>query len=136
MEVTVSFTPGRGKNPWYPWDRRLCGPQSRSRHCGENKILTLPTPKFSYTLKYSFTLITGVFAMVRISLVSSEGLTAMSLGVATHQRSDMPPPVLRAEIGGRRFFLNVDTIFVCFTGCIRSQEIQVPETSLQEWNAK
>jgi hypothetical protein len=27
----------QGKNPWYPLDRRLCGPQSRSGRGGENK---------------------------------------------------------------------------------------------------
>jgi hypothetical protein len=32
------FTP-QGKNPWYPLDRRLDGPQSRSGQCGEEKIL-------------------------------------------------------------------------------------------------
>jgi hypothetical protein len=36
----ASFTPrfilGR-KNPWYPLDRRLCGPQDRSGRCGDEK---------------------------------------------------------------------------------------------------
>jgi hypothetical protein len=37
----VSFTPRplypKGKSPWYPLDRRLGGPQSRSGRCGEEK---------------------------------------------------------------------------------------------------
>jgi hypothetical protein len=37
----VSFTPQllyrQGKSPWYPLDRRLGGPQSRSGHNGEEK---------------------------------------------------------------------------------------------------
>jgi hypothetical protein len=37
----VSFTPRplypQGKNPWYPLNRRLGGPQSRFGHCGEEK---------------------------------------------------------------------------------------------------
>jgi len=37
----VSFTPRplypRGKSPWYPLDRRICGPQSRSGRDGEEK---------------------------------------------------------------------------------------------------
>jgi hypothetical protein len=37
----VSFTPqplySQGKDPWYPLDRRLGGPQSRSGRCGEKK---------------------------------------------------------------------------------------------------
>jgi hypothetical protein len=37
----VSFTPRplypQGKSPWYPLDRRLGGPQSRSGHGGEEK---------------------------------------------------------------------------------------------------
>jgi hypothetical protein len=37
----VSFTPRplypKGKNPWYPWDRTLGGPQSRSGRAGEEK---------------------------------------------------------------------------------------------------
>jgi hypothetical protein len=41
----VRFTPlpiyPRWKSPLYPLDRRLSGPQSRSRHCGEEKILAL-----------------------------------------------------------------------------------------------
>jgi hypothetical protein len=40
MEV-VRFTPqplySQGKIPWYPVDRRLGGPQSRSRRGGEEK---------------------------------------------------------------------------------------------------
>jgi hypothetical protein len=52
----VSFTPRplylRGKNPPYPFDRRLGGPQSRSGRYGEVKILGLtgtrtPTPPSS-----------------------------------------------------------------------------------------
>jgi hypothetical protein len=39
----VSFTLrslcARRKGPWYPLDRRLGGPQSRSGRCGEEKIL-------------------------------------------------------------------------------------------------
>jgi hypothetical protein len=39
----VSFTPRpfypAGKNPWYPLDRRLDGPQSWSGRGGEEKIL-------------------------------------------------------------------------------------------------
>jgi len=27
----------QAKNPWYPLDRRLCGPQSRYGRCGEDK---------------------------------------------------------------------------------------------------
>jgi hypothetical protein len=27
----------RGKSPWYPLDRRLCGPQGRSRHGGKDQ---------------------------------------------------------------------------------------------------
>jgi hypothetical protein len=42
----VSFTPRplypQGKRPWYPLDRRLCGPQHRSEHCGEEII---PSPR-------------------------------------------------------------------------------------------
>jgi hypothetical protein len=41
MEVSVSFTSRtlypQGKNPWYPLDRRLGGPQSRSGRGGEEK---------------------------------------------------------------------------------------------------
>jgi hypothetical protein len=41
----VSFTPrplySQGKSPWYPLDRRLGGPQSRSGRGGEDKI---PSP--------------------------------------------------------------------------------------------
>jgi hypothetical protein len=37
----VSFT-SQGKTPRYPLDRRLCGPQSRSRRCGGEKII-VPT---------------------------------------------------------------------------------------------
>jgi hypothetical protein len=41
MESVVSFTPRQlypqGKNPWYPLDRRLGGPQSRSGRGGEEK---------------------------------------------------------------------------------------------------
>jgi hypothetical protein len=37
----VNFTPRQlypqGKSPWYPLDRRLCGPQSRSGRGGEEK---------------------------------------------------------------------------------------------------
>jgi hypothetical protein len=37
----ISFTPRplypQGKSPWYPLDRRLGGPQSRSRSGGEEK---------------------------------------------------------------------------------------------------
>jgi hypothetical protein len=37
----VSFTPrplySQGKSPWYPLDRRLCGPQSRSGRGGEEE---------------------------------------------------------------------------------------------------
>jgi hypothetical protein len=37
----VSFTPGRfipqGKSPWYPFDRKLGGPQSQSGRGGEEK---------------------------------------------------------------------------------------------------
>jgi hypothetical protein len=37
----VSFMPRRfhqgGKSPWYPLDRRVCGPQRRSRRGGEEK---------------------------------------------------------------------------------------------------
>jgi hypothetical protein len=37
----VSFTPRplypEGKSPWYPFDRKLGGPQSRSRRGGEEK---------------------------------------------------------------------------------------------------
>jgi hypothetical protein len=37
----VSFTPlplySQGEDPWYPLDRRLGGPQSRSGHGGEEK---------------------------------------------------------------------------------------------------
>jgi hypothetical protein len=33
----VSFTLPPGKEPWYPLDRRLSGPQSRSEHGGEEK---------------------------------------------------------------------------------------------------
>jgi hypothetical protein len=37
----ISFTPQslypQGKNPWYPLNRRLGGPQSRSGHGGEEK---------------------------------------------------------------------------------------------------
>jgi hypothetical protein len=52
----VSFTPlplySRGKNPRYPLDRRLGGPQSRSGRLGEEKILDpagtrTPTPRSS-----------------------------------------------------------------------------------------
>jgi hypothetical protein len=33
----------RGKSPWYPWDRRLGGPHSRSERGGEEKkIPSLP----------------------------------------------------------------------------------------------
>jgi hypothetical protein len=43
-----------GKDPRQPWDRRLGGPQSRSGHCGEEKILhcreSNPTPARSLTL--------------------------------------------------------------------------------------
>jgi hypothetical protein len=39
----VSFTPlllyYRGRSPRFTLDRRLGGPQSRSKHCGEKKIL-------------------------------------------------------------------------------------------------
>jgi hypothetical protein len=39
----VSFTPrplySQGKSPWYPLDRRLGGPQSRSGRGGEEKNL-------------------------------------------------------------------------------------------------
>jgi hypothetical protein len=42
----VSFTPRPlypgGNRPWYLLDRRLGGPQSRSRPCGEEKNLALP----------------------------------------------------------------------------------------------
>lgn len=42
----VVFTPQLlypwGKNPWYPFDRRLGGPQYQSEWCGEEKILPLP----------------------------------------------------------------------------------------------
>jgi hypothetical protein len=41
MEVSGSFTARplypQGKNPWYPLDRKLGGPQSRSGHGGEEK---------------------------------------------------------------------------------------------------
>jgi len=37
----VSFTPlllySQGKNPWYPLDRKLGGPQCHSRRSGEEK---------------------------------------------------------------------------------------------------
>jgi hypothetical protein len=37
--VSVTLWPlyPQGKNPWYPLDRRLGGPQSHSGHCGEDK---------------------------------------------------------------------------------------------------
>jgi hypothetical protein len=42
----VSFTPRllypQGKSPWYPLDRSLGGPQSRSGRGGEEKISQLP----------------------------------------------------------------------------------------------
>jgi hypothetical protein len=42
MEVSGQFTPlplyPQGKNPCYPLHWRLGGPQSRSGHCGEEKI--------------------------------------------------------------------------------------------------
>jgi hypothetical protein len=31
-----------GKEPLYPLERRLCGPQNRSGSCGAEKNLTLP----------------------------------------------------------------------------------------------
>jgi len=46
MEVTgqlhtpAALTPGQ--SPWYPLDRRLCGPQSSSGHGGEEKISQSP----------------------------------------------------------------------------------------------
>jgi hypothetical protein len=56
MTWVVSFTPlppyPRGKNPRYPLDRRLGGPQNRSGRRGEEKILDsngtrTPTPRSS-----------------------------------------------------------------------------------------
>jgi hypothetical protein len=36
----------QGKSPWYPLERRLCGPQSQSGHGGEEKnSQTLPRIK-------------------------------------------------------------------------------------------
>jgi hypothetical protein len=47
MEV-VSSTPRplypQGKSPWYPLDRRLGGPQSRSGRGGEEKIYRICYP--------------------------------------------------------------------------------------------
>jgi len=37
MEVSGQFYPP-GKNPWYPLDRRLDGPQSQSGHGKEKKL--------------------------------------------------------------------------------------------------
>jgi hypothetical protein len=59
----VSFTPRpfypREKSPWYPLDRRLCGPRSRSGRRGEEKVLDptgtrTPTPRTCnpYRLRY------------------------------------------------------------------------------------
>jgi hypothetical protein len=46
MEVSGQLhAPGRftpGKDPWYPVDRRLGGPQSRSRRGGEKKYILPP----------------------------------------------------------------------------------------------
>jgi hypothetical protein len=84
--------PDRGKNLRYPLDRRLGGPQSRSRHCGEDTNLDTTVTRVLVTLKHSFATMTGALSMVRVSLMSSEALAAMSLGVATHQRSDIPSP--------------------------------------------
>jgi hypothetical protein len=39
--TSLSLYP-QGKSPRYPLDRRLCGPQSRSGCCGEEKNLALP----------------------------------------------------------------------------------------------
>jgi hypothetical protein len=45
VELSAS-RPGRfypqGKSPWYPLDRRLCGPQSRSGRCGLETNSQLP----------------------------------------------------------------------------------------------
>jgi hypothetical protein len=43
--VSFKFHPlySWGRSPWYLSDRRLCGPQSHSSCCGEEKIL-LPQP--------------------------------------------------------------------------------------------
>jgi len=42
--LVVSFTPQSlyPKSPWYPLDRRLCGPQSRSGHSGEEENSQTP----------------------------------------------------------------------------------------------
>jgi hypothetical protein len=51
--LVVSFTPWplypRGKDPRYPLDRKLGGPQSRSGRCGAEKVLD-PTRNFSIDL--------------------------------------------------------------------------------------
>jgi hypothetical protein len=50
------FTRG-GNSPWYPWDRRLDGPQSQSGRRGEEKILDPPgtqlQPAASRILRYT-----------------------------------------------------------------------------------
>jgi hypothetical protein len=46
LDLSGSFTPwpiySLGSRPRYKLDRRLCGPQSRSGHCEEEKNLALP----------------------------------------------------------------------------------------------
>jgi hypothetical protein len=47
-----------GKSPWYPWGRRLGGPQSQSGCCGEERNLALlgidPGPSIRHTVHKMF----------------------------------------------------------------------------------
>jgi hypothetical protein len=55
---SVPPPPPGGKSPQYPWDRRLGGPHSWLRHCGEEKNLALPGIKPGLSSPYPVAILT------------------------------------------------------------------------------
>jgi hypothetical protein len=78
----VSLTPRplypQGKSPWYPLDRRLGGPQSRSGRGGEEKnsqplsglepLIIQPVAQCYTTTKFNFKKVEGKFMFTLLSL--------------------------------------------------------------------
>jgi hypothetical protein len=57
-----------GKEPRYPLDRRLGGPQSRFGRCGEENILALPEIEPGPYSQYSDTILTELTRLLLLCL--------------------------------------------------------------------
>jgi hypothetical protein len=100
------FTP-QGNSPWYPLDRRLGEPQSRSGHCGEVEILQSgikPRPSSPYPIAISTELSQ---LLHNISIIILNTNTNM-ININTYKNKSK---AVTATYGRRNvFFININDI--------------------------